>query len=95
MCATRFSGFRSAKADCDRTFDPLAEILAYLRAHPNAADSVDGIADWWLSRQRHETGTEAIQEALTELVELGVLETVTLGNGKNLYRLATPPSLPR
>jgi Fe2+ or Zn2+ uptake regulation protein len=95
MCASRYPGSRGPKAVRDKTFDPRAEILAYLRTHPNAADSLDGIVDWWLARQRNGTGTEAIQEALTELVGLGILETVTLGNGKSLYRLATPSDTPR
>ena len=68
--------------------DPRAEIVAYLRAHPSAADSLDGILDWWLPTQRYETGKAAIQRALDDLARQGVVEEVTLANGVRLYRLA-------
>jgi hypothetical protein len=32
-----------------------AELLAYLSRHPNAADTLEGIMNWWLPRQRYET----------------------------------------
>lgn len=46
-------------------------IKCYLDAHPNAADSVEGIAHWWLTRQRFEDATEVVEEALERLVAKG------------------------
>jgi len=69
--------------------DPRVEIVAYLRAHPSAADSFDGILDWWLPTQRYETGKAAIQRALDDLSRQGVIEEFRLANGVILYRLAT------
>jgi Fe2+ or Zn2+ uptake regulation protein len=68
--------------------DPRAEIVAYLRARPSAGDSLEGIIDWWLPRQRYETAKAAIQRALDDLARQGIVEEVTLGNGVRLYRLA-------
>jgi len=30
----------------------LQEILEYLRKHPEASDTLEGIAEWWLLNQR-------------------------------------------
>jgi hypothetical protein len=63
------------------------EIIGYLYVHPEAADTVDGILDWWLPLQRYENTKNEIQLALHELVEQGLIEEVVLGNGNRLYRL--------
>ncbi len=68
--------------------DPRREIIEYLRSHPEAADTVDGILDWWIPAQRHENAKNEIQQALHELVEQGLIEEVVLGNGNRLYRLS-------
>ena len=73
-----------------RAVDPRSEIVAYLRAHPSAADSLEGIIDWWLPQQRYETAKAVIQQALSDLAQQGIVEEVTLGDGIRLYRLAKP-----
>jgi hypothetical protein len=67
--------------------DPRAEILAYLRGHPAAADTVDGIIEWWLPRQRYETAKAAIQRALDDLVAEGKIDELVSDVGTRLYRL--------
>jgi Fe2+ or Zn2+ uptake regulation protein len=69
--------------------DPRAEIVAYLAAHPHAADSLDGIVDWWLPNQRYETARSTIQAALDDLGRQGIVEEVVPCRGTRLYRLAT------
>ena len=61
------------------------EILRYLRAHPQAADTVDGIVEWWLPRQRHNDAVNRVQHALDELVARGLVEQMTLVDGTVLY----------
>ena len=68
--------------------DPRDEVMAYLQAHPDAADSIDGIIDWWLPMQRFETARAAIEGALKGLVSQGLIDEVQCGAGKVLYRLA-------
>jgi hypothetical protein len=91
MHAKRLAGTLGSEPEPGKLVDPRDEIVAYLRAHPDATDSLDGIVDWWLARQRYETASEAIQAALDDLASQGILEVVTLGSGLRLYRLATPP----
>lgn len=88
MHAKRRIGASDPESGHQKPIDPRWEILEYLRAHPGAADSLDGIVIWWLSRQRYETASEAIQEALNDLEAQGVIEAVTLGDGRRLYRLS-------
>mgnify|MGYP001432792198 CR=1 FL=1 len=70
----------------ESSLTPLSgEILRYLRAHPQAADTVDGIVEWWLPRQRHAEAVERVQQALDELVARCLVERITLVDGTVLY----------
>ena len=62
------------------------EILRYVRAHAQSAETPEGIARWWLARQRFEDAIEVVQVALDELVEEGSLERHVLPGGTPLYR---------
>ena len=67
--------------------DPRQEILEYLSKHPHAADTVDGIILYWLSRQRYETAQNVIEKALDDLVKGGIIESVSTGTEKKVFRL--------
>ena len=70
----------------------LAEaIRRYLAAHPDAADSEQGVADWWLPVDRFETPLEEVRKALELLAQEGVVETQTLVDGRVIYRAARHP----
>jgi len=71
-----------------------AEILDYLDTHPNAQDTLEGIVEWWLLRQRIAVATAHVKEALDELVELGLL-TESRGGGSRTYYKANRVSRPR
>jgi len=66
------------------------QIAAYLRAHPDATDTVEGILDWWLPVQRYEDAKTDVQQALRDLVQQGLIEEVAHYSGNRLYRLASP-----
>jgi hypothetical protein len=51
-------------------------ILDYLRKRPEASDDLEGIARFWIARQRIEVATASVREALDALVREGVLENV-------------------
>jgi hypothetical protein len=62
-------------------------VLGYLLRHPAAADTLDGIVDWWLPQQRYETAHCSIERSLRELVLDGALRSEALPDGSVLYAL--------
>jgi Fe2+ or Zn2+ uptake regulation protein len=66
---------------------PRKEIMEYLRAHPSAADTIDGIIQWWLPLQHYEMERENIEKALDGLVKQGLVEYISTGD-KKIFRLA-------
>ena len=64
-------------------------ILGYLDEHPNAMDTLTGIADWWLPRHRVHVVVERVAEALQALEARGLIERI--GNDtRPLFRLRKP-----
>ena len=59
----------------DSDVEHIAEyIVSYLNNHPNAADTVEGITEWWLLRQQIEISSALVQEALDYLVSESVVK---------------------
>ena len=71
---------------CRTPADLKQEILRYVRAHAHSAETPEGIARWWLTRQRFEDAIEVVQVALDELVAEGSLERHVLPGGAPVYR---------
>lgn len=64
-------------------------VLEYLREHPRAMDSLEGIAQWWLVRQHVRASVELVARALSDLERVGLLERVG-EDGNAMYRLRAP-----
>ncbi len=62
------------------------EIERYLQSHPNAGDTVEGVARWWLQRQRYIETLDCVHNALDVLVKKGSVVKRTNADGKNVYR---------
>jgi hypothetical protein len=63
-------------------------VIGYLTEHPEAMDTLDGIAEWWVARRKIRVDAEMLARALQELTRQGVLEQ--LGSERNpQYRLRT------
>ena len=62
-----------------------SEIEQYLTTHPQAADDINGITQWWLLRQRLIEHTDNVKKALKLLISKGyVIEKINL-DGSSLY----------
>lgn len=63
------------------------QILAYLRTHRDAQDTIEGIAEWWLLEQRIRHVINEVKKALTELVAQGMVLEHIGRDGRIHYRL--------
>ena len=62
-------------------------ILDYLRKHPDAQDTLSGIAQWWLAEEKMKKRTVTITEALNELIVGGFVLTRRGKDSQIHYRL--------
>ena len=60
-------------------------IVSYLNSHPNAADTVEGITEWWLLRQQIEVSSALVQQALDCLVSKSVVKFNVNLSGNKVY----------
>ena len=67
------------------------QILDYLTAHPAAQDTVRGIAEWWLLKQRIFETTEAVEAALSHLAAIVIVSRQVCPDGSISYRLRAEP----
>jgi hypothetical protein len=68
-------------------------ILGYLAECPQSMDTLEGIAEWWVMRQRIRLEVQAVSKALEQLVAQGVLEEFS-NQGNQYYRLKEAVPLP-
>jgi len=71
------------------TKEVASEIMLYLEAHPTASDTPDGIANWWIHRQRYLLGLEKVKEALKYLEEKGLVSRQLNLDGHLVYSANT------
>lgn len=64
-------------------------ISRYLSARPHASETVEGVAKWWLLRQRYADSLELVQDALNYLEERGEVVKLCVSGGKVMYRKAS------
>lgn len=61
------------------------EIAAYLRGRGQVADTLEGIARWWIMRQRLQEGQRKVAQAMVYLCIQGLVTTRKLPDGVVLY----------
>jgi len=82
----RRSGGRSQR---DTTSEVTLKILRYLDQNPNAADTVDGILEWWLPKQSIYEEEKVVKRALDELVKQNLILATRSSDARRHYRLNT------
>ncbi len=70
--------------------DLMRSIRAYLAECPQAMDTLEGIAAWWVLRQEIRLQVASVERAVRRLVSGGILEEVRTATGTR-YRLRRPP----
>ncbi len=61
------------------------QIECYLKNHPNAADTIEGITKWWLPEQGTEVSRLIVQQALNFLGSKSVVKCNNNYNGNKVY----------
>jgi len=61
------------------------QIDFYLKNHPNAADTIEGITKWWLSGQGIEVSSLIVQQALNHLGSKSVVKCNASLSGNKVY----------
>ena len=74
-------------------------LFRYLREHPDAADTLVGIAQWWLPAAMRGTSLERLRLVLAELIAANEVRCTVLPDGSELYaravdRTPAPPIEP-
>jgi hypothetical protein len=64
-------------------------IHRYLTAHPDAADSAEGIATWWLPSIGIVSSVQEVEAALEQMQTLGLVNKRRLADGRVIYRAAS------
>ena len=65
------------------------QILAYLRQHRMARQTLEDIAGWWSLGQRLDRSTAEVKAALAELKQGGLVVITQGRDGKLRYRIAS------
>jgi hypothetical protein len=61
-------------------------IFGYLTEHPQASDTLEGIAEWWIMRHHVRVEINTLKRILRELTNSGLLEKTGAGE-KACYHL--------
>lgn len=62
------------------------EILRYMQTHPDAADSLNGIVNWWLSSKYSAEDMKKVEGVLEQLIKDGLVKKVVLIDKTILYK---------
>ena len=73
----------------DTTAEVTLKLLRYLDQNPNAADTVEGILEWWLPKQSIYEEEKVVKRALDELVKRNLILATSSSDARRHYRLNT------
>lgn len=67
-------------------------LIRYLRDHPQASDTSEGIAHWWLAADHPQVSLPAVEAALAWLEAQGIVESLHAADGRVRWRSRTSPA---
>lgn len=62
------------------------QILRYLDEHPQACDTLEGVARWWVMSQQLTDSVKAVRQALAQLEAEGAITEQQAADGRILYQ---------
>jgi hypothetical protein len=64
-----------------------ARVFRYLQQHPDASDTLEGVAKWWLESERVNYTVDMVAEALDEMIGQGLLKKIERKDGRVIYQV--------
>jgi hypothetical protein len=71
----------------DEVYEVARAILHYLHEHPDATDTLEGIAQWWLTNEGGERKLKEVEQGVSMLVAEGLMLEVRHDGLMPYYRL--------
>ena len=75
------------ESDAARVWDSARAILRYLESHPEAKDTLEGIARWWLQREWTERMLGDVERAVTLLLSRELIHETRRHGTPGYYQL--------
>ena len=80
------------KPESDEGYEVARAILQYLHEHPDATDTLEGIAQWWLTREGTERKVKEVESGVAILLDQGLMLEVRRDGLMPYYRLNRTPN---
>lgn len=74
--------------DTEKISSIAQSIKRYLDSRPQASETVEGVAKWWLIQQRYNDSLEQVRQALEYLEQKGEVSRIQLADGREVFRNA-------
>ena len=75
-------------SDSQSTHKVAEKIVEYLRRHPRAADTLEGIVDWWLLVAGEKVSASTVEDALEMLASDGQILVERQQDSSAIYKLS-------
>jgi hypothetical protein len=62
-------------------------IISYLKKHPEAGDTLEGIVSWWLEQERIDRVVDDVAEVLRSLEKKGTVQVHRTQIGTTIYKI--------
>ncbi|GJQ57406.1 MAG: hypothetical protein D8M57_19015 [Candidatus Scalindua sp. AMX11] len=62
-------------------------IVDYIRKHPDARDTLEGITRWWLHLEKIESSVDDVSIVLERLIKEGVIERQEINGDDPIYKI--------
>jgi hypothetical protein len=62
-------------------------IISYLKKHPKAGDTLEGIVTWWLEQERIDRVVDDVADVLRSLEKKGTVQVHRTQTGTTIYKI--------
>jgi len=63
------------------------KVVSYLKKHPEAGDTLEGIVTWWLDQERIDRVVDDVADVLRSLEKKGTVRAYRTQTGTTIYKI--------